>query len=80
MFSVKEEPAPKNRKNPHQTGLFLIPLADAQVNPEPLHSPCFGRLHVEPAPDLSSVEMHGSLRPVARREAGIRARVCGPNL
>ncbi len=33
-FTEKAEPAPKNRKNPHQTGLFLIPLADAQVNPE----------------------------------------------
>jgi hypothetical protein len=60
-FSVKVPPAPQNRKNPHQTGLFLIPLEDAQVNPDP-----------PPTPYLSRGEMHSARGPVARREAMMR--------
>jgi len=47
MSNVKAEPAPKNRKNPHQTGLFLIPLADAQVNPEHPHTPYCSSLEMQ---------------------------------
>jgi len=54
-LGVKAQPAPQNRKNPHQTGLFLIPLEDAQVNPDPPHTAY-----------RSSREMHSARAPVAR--------------
>jgi hypothetical protein len=55
-FSVKVEPAPENRKNPHQTGLFLIPPEDAQVNLERPHTAY-----------LSDGVMHSARQTVARR-------------
>lgn len=49
-------PGPLNRKNHHQTGLFLIPPEDAQVNPNYPHQAC-----------RSSLEMQSLGGPVARR-------------
>jgi hypothetical protein len=60
-FSLKVQPAPLNRKNPHQTGLFLIPPEDAQVNPEHRHTAY-----------RSSREMHSAQQVVAWMEALIR--------
>ena len=51
----KRSPRPKIRKNPHQTGLFLIPPEDAQVNPEHPHT-AYRR----------SVQMHSVRRSVAQ--------------
>jgi hypothetical protein len=54
LVGVKMQPAPWIRKNPHQTGLFLIPPEDAQVN----------RDHTETA-YRSSREMQSARQPVA---------------
>ena len=61
----KRSPRPGIRKNPHQTGLFLIPPEHAQVNPEHRHTAY-----------RSSREMHSARHPVARGEATIRTGFC----
>lgn len=56
-FRINVEPALENRKNPHQTGLFLIPPDYAQVNTDYPHSAY-----------RESREMHSLCRPVARTQ------------
>jgi hypothetical protein len=54
--ACKLSPHPRIGRTPHQTDLFLIPLENAQVNPDRSHTACH-----------SSGVMHSARQPVARR-------------